>query len=134
MKNIAKFLAVGFVFFLSACSLTDLEGNLDNPNEVGVDAVDLNLLNNKIQADFGEFFSLANDPAMDFSRMTALIGGDTYDRSFDAQEFDDIWERAYQDVLQSIETMLGRTDGTPALAIYSGTGRVLTPTTWRQTR
>jgi hypothetical protein len=125
MKNIAKFLAAGFVFFLSACSLTDLEGNLDNPNEVGVEAVDLNLLNNKIQADFGEFFSLANDPAMDFSRMTALTGGNTYDRSFEAQDFDDIWERGYQDVLISIETLLGRTDGTPALAIYSGTGRVL---------
>lgn len=125
MKNIAKFIAVGFVFFLNACSLTDLEGNLDNPNEVGVDAVDIVLLNNKIQADFGDFFALANDPAMDFSRMTALIGGDTYDRSFDAQDFDDIWERGYQDVLISIETLLSKTDGSPSLATYSGSARIL---------
>lgn len=124
MKNIAKFIALGFVFFLSSCSLTDLEGNLENPNEVGLGSLDANLLNNKIQAEFGEFVSLANDPALDLCRMTAMIGGDVYERGFDPQDFNDMWERGYQDVLISIETLLGRTDGT-AFTTHSGTARIL---------
>ncbi|MFN0176050.1 MAG: SusD/RagB family nutrient-binding outer membrane lipoprotein [Saprospiraceae bacterium] len=125
MKNIAKFISLGVVFFLSSCSLTDLEGNLDNPNEVGLAALDANLLNNKIQADFGEFFQLANDPALDLCRMTAMIGGDVYERGFDPQDHNDMWERAYQDVLISIQTLHTKTDGNANLAIYSGTTRVL---------
>ena len=124
MKNIAKFIAVGFVFFLSACSLTDLEGNLDNPNEVGLDKLDVGLLNNKIQADFGDFVTLANVPSMELSRMTSLIGGQTYALAYQAQDHNDLWNRAYQDVLISIETLLGKTDGT-AFTAYSGSARVL---------
>mgnify|MGYP000390614512 CR=1 FL=1 len=125
MKNIAKFIAVGIVFFLSSCSLTDLEGNLDNPNEVGVAALDANLLNNKIQAEFGDFFALATDPSMNLCRMTALIGGDVYERGFNPQDFNDLWSRGYQDVLISIETLLDKTDGNAPFALYSGSNRVL---------
>ncbi len=124
MKNIAKFIAVGFVFFLSACSLTDLEGNLDNPNEVGIDKLDVGLLNNKIQADFGDFIAEANIPSMELSRMEALIGGNIYALAYQAQDHNDIWNRAYQDVLISIETLLGKTDGS-AFTAYSGTARIL---------
>jgi hypothetical protein len=125
MKHIAKFLALGVVFFLSACSLTDLDGNLENPNEVGLSALDPNLLNNKIQAEFGDFFSLASDPGMQLSRQIAMTGGDTYDRAFVAQSFNAVWATGYQDVLISIKTLQSKTDGVNGFRLYSGCSRVL---------
>lgn len=124
MNNIAKFIAVGFLFFLSACSLTDLEGNLDNPNGVAIDQLNVGPLNNKIQADFADFIAKANVPSMELSRMTALIGGETYALAYQAQNHNDIWNRGYQDVLISIETLLAKTDGT-GFTPYSGTARIL---------
>ena len=124
MKHSLKIFCLVFIFFAGSCSIPELEENLDNPNEVGVDNLDVNLLMNQVQAEFGEFVSLANVPGMELSRMTALIGGDVYERAYQAQDHNDIWERAYQDVLVQIETMLGRTDGT-GYTQHSGTGRVL---------
>lgn len=124
MKHSLKIFCLVFIFFSSSCSITELEENLDNPNEVGLSNLDVNLLMNKVQAEFGEFVSLANVPGMELSRMTALIGGDVYERAYQAQDHNDIWERAYQDVLIQLETLLGKTDGT-GYTLHSGTGRVL---------
>jgi len=124
MKHSLKIFCLVFIFFSSSCSITELEENLDNPNEVGLSNLDVNLLMNKVQAEFGEFVSLANVPSMELSRMTALIGGDAYERAYQAQDHNDMWERAYQDVLIQLETMLGKTDGT-GYTLHSGTGRVL---------
>ncbi len=124
MKHSLKIFCLIFIFFSGSCSLTELEENLDNPNEVSVDNLDVNLLMNKIQADFGDFVALSNVPGMELSRMATLIGGDVYERAYQAQDHNDIWERAYQDVLIQIETLLGETDGT-GFTMHSGSARVL---------
>ena len=124
MKYILKFSLVGLLFFLSACDLTDLDANLENPNNVSVDNLDVNLLMNKIQSDFGDFFAEADVPAMELSRMMALTGGDVYERAYQAQDHNDIWNRAYQDVLIQIETLLGEIEGTN-FTIHAGSAKIL---------
>ncbi|MCB9052088.1 MAG: SusD/RagB family nutrient-binding outer membrane lipoprotein [Lewinellaceae bacterium] len=124
MKYILKFSLVGLLFFLSACDLTDLDANLENPNNVSVDNLDVNLLMNKIQSDFGDFFAEADVPAMELSRMMALTGGDVYERAYQAQDHNDIWNRAYQDVLIQIETLLGEIEGT-TFTIHAGSAKIL---------
>jgi hypothetical protein len=125
MKNLTKIIALGLVFFFSACSLTDLEGNLDNPNEVSVDKLDLGLLNNKVQAEFGDFFSLANDPSAELSRMIAMTGGNTYERAYRAESFNTLWNRGYQDVMSQINVLLTKSDDSPLFGHFSGSARIL---------
>jgi hypothetical protein len=124
MKFFLKIFSLVLFFFLGSCSLTDLEDNLENPNEVSVDQLDVDLLNNKIQVDFAEFVALANTPGIELTRMMALTGGDTYPNAYQAQDFNDVWNRAYQDVLNQIKTLQSRTDGTPRV-VHSGSTRVL---------
>jgi hypothetical protein len=124
MKNILKLSCLVFLFVAGSCGITDLEENLENPNEVGVGNLDVNLLMNKIQLDFGDFVAEANVPSMELSRMVAMTGGDVYERAYQPQTHNDIWNRAYQDVLIQIETLLSRTDGT-GLTVHSGSARVL---------
>jgi len=124
MKYIFKFSLAGLLFFLSACNLTDLDANLENPNNVSVGNLDVDLLMNKVQAEFADFFAEANIPSMELSRMLALTGGDVYERAYQAQNHNDIWNRAYQDVLVQLETLLSQTDGT-TLTVHSGSARVL---------
>ena len=125
MKHILKLSLLTFLFFtIGSCGLTDLDGNLENPNEVGTSNLDANLLMNKVQLDFADFVAEANDPAMDLCRMTALTGGDTYERAYQAASFNNIWDRSYQEVLVQLQTLLKKTDGT-AFTIHSGSARVL---------
>jgi Starch-binding associating with outer membrane/Susd and RagB outer membrane lipoprotein len=125
MKNIFKLLAVVTVFFFASCSdVLDLDGNLENPNEVGTPNLDANLLNNKVQLEFALFAERVNNPAMDLARMTALTGGDVYARAYQPQDFNNAWTSAYQDVLVQLETMLKKTDGTN-FTIHSGSARVI---------
>ena len=125
MKYILKLSFLTFLFFtVSSCGLTDLDGNLENPNEVGTSNLDVNLLMNKIQLDFADFVGEANNPAMDLCRMTALTGGDTYERAYQPADFNDVWDRSYQEVLVQLKTLLKKTDGT-VFTIHSGSARVL---------
>ena len=91
----------------------DLDRDLVNPNEVSVESADVNLIMNQAQLDLASFFSQAagndavNTTGVDvLVRMTAMIGGDTYERAITPQDLDDTWERAYQDVLVNIETLI----------------------------
>jgi Starch-binding associating with outer membrane/Susd and RagB outer membrane lipoprotein len=124
MKNITKCLLIALIFLGNSCGITDLEGNLENPNEVGVGSLDPDLLMNKIQLDFSQFITDANDPAMELSRMRALTGGVTYENAYQPQAFNAVWDDAYQTVLIQIETLLKRTDNS-AFNIHSGVARVL---------
>ena len=116
MKKIYRVLGLSVFLFALSC---DLEKDLDNPNEVSVDTADPTLIMNGIQADFGQWFSLAggqniagtNDFANSRSvaelvRMQAMTGGDQYERAFTPQDLNAIWSGAYQDVLINIEAML----------------------------
>lgn len=124
MKYLANITLIGLLLVMSACSLTDLDANLENPNNVGVDELDVNLLMNQVQAEFAEFFAEVDEPAMELSRMVAMTGGDVYERAYQAQSFNASWTSAYQQTLVQIETLLSQTDGT-GLTVHSGSARVL---------
>ncbi len=125
MKHLLlKIFCLVLIFFTSACSLTDLDENLENPNEVGIDNLDVNLLMNQIQLEFSAFFASSTDKTMELSRMTALIDGDRYETSYQPQDMNTIWSDAYRKTLIQIETLLGKTDGTGFTA-HSGSARVL---------
>jgi Starch-binding associating with outer membrane/Susd and RagB outer membrane lipoprotein len=124
MKYFNRIIVIVCLFAVGGCRLTDLDANLENPNEVPVSQLDVNALMNKVQMDFADFVHEANIPSLEMSRMRALINGDTYERSYQAQDLNSVWVRAYQDVLVQIETMLGRTDGTGFTA-HSAIGRTL---------
>ena len=124
MKNILKLSTLVLFFFVSSCGITDLDGNLENPNEVGTGNLDVNLLMNKVQLDFSDFTAECNDPAMNLCRMTALTGSGTYERAFQSASFNVIWDRAYQEVFVQLETLLKKTDGT-SFRIHSGSARIL---------
>ena len=124
MKHSLKIFCLVFLFLTGSCSLTDLDENLENPNQVGVGNLDVNLLMNKIQLDFADFVTESNEPSMELSRMIALLGGDVYERAYQPQFHNDIWERGYQDVLNQIETLLPKTDAA-GLTVLSGSARVM---------
>lgn len=124
MNKLLKILPLSLLLFLGSCGLTELEEQLDNPNNVSVEDLDINLLSNKIQADFGDFITQVNEDAMQLCRMLALTGGDSYDVAYQSTDHNDIWERAYQDVLIQIETLLPFTDEA-GFTVHSGSARVL---------
>lgn len=124
MKNFRKIFALCAITFLGSCSITDLDGNLENPNEVGVTNLDVNLLHNKIQLDLAYFVSETNVPAMELSRQLALTGGDVYERAYQPQSFNSIWEAGYQDLLIQIETLLGKTQGT-TFNVHTGSAQIM---------
>ena len=124
MKHILSFFLLGFLFLINSCSLTDLEDNLENPNNVNVSNTDVNTLTNQILLEFGDFVSEAGIPSSELSRQMAMIGGDAYPRAYQAQDFNAIWNRAYQDVLNQTKTLLEATDGT-GRTVHSGVGRIV---------
>jgi len=115
MEKIFKKLGV-LTFMLIIMASCDLDGDLKNPNEVGVEQSDPDLLLNAIQLDFADFYSIAsgntvfNDRttvgADRLMRMRAMTTGYTYQGAFQAQYLDDLWTLAYQKVLVNVETVI----------------------------
>ena len=124
MKNIIKILLVSVVFLVASCDDYNLDKGLENPNEVGVGALDVNLLMNKILLDFSDFVAEANGPTLQLSRINALTGGSTYERAFSPQSFNDVWFVGYQSVLVQTKTLLAKTEGTK-LTAHTGVAKIL---------
>lgn len=113
------------VLFSSSCGdFTDLEGNLENPNEVNPSQLDPNLLLNNIQLEFGDFFYEASETGMELTRMFAMTGGDAYTRAYQPQNHDEIWGRGYQDVINQIDKLLIAVEG-KSLFIHAGSAKVM---------
>jgi hypothetical protein len=110
MKRIYRLVILTLFLFSISC---DLDNDLDNPNEIGLENADVDQLMNKAQLELASFFAKASggDNVLTTGvdvlvRMNAMIVGDTYDRSFPPQQLDDTWEKAYQGVLINIKTLL----------------------------
>jgi hypothetical protein len=124
MKNIIKLSALALAFTVGSCNLLDLDANLENPNEVSVEQLNPDLLMNTVQLEFADFVAEANIPSMELSRMMSMTGGDEYQRAYQAQDFNDIWERGYQDVVNQIETLLETSDAS-GRSVHAGAARVM---------
>lgn len=101
MKNlIYKFIFIIGVFMISSCEF-DL---LDSPNDVTTSSADINLLLNKVQVDFANFF---NDAADRGARVTRMFhqASDTYEINHNAISMNGTWQQAYAGLLPDINTI-----------------------------
>jgi hypothetical protein len=104
MKNIFKKIAILLLVVTSfSC---DLNGDLENPNEVGLSGADINLIMNSLQLDFADFFSAASDLVDPLVRMQAMTGGFRYQNAILPQDANTVWFLAYGRVLVNAKAMI----------------------------
>jgi hypothetical protein len=103
MKKIYKTLAVLVFLLVGACNL---DGDLENPNQIGVSGADVNLIMNAVQLDFGDFAYTASATVDPLMRMNAMTGGYRYQTANQPQGNDGIWFQAYSTVLINAETLI----------------------------
>lgn len=111
MKDILKKFGFILILLVTAC---DLDGDLENPNNISVSGADVDLLMNAVQLNFASFFNdrtngTGNGVSTIVSqlvRMSAMTGGDRYQTAIQPQGVDAMWERAYQKVLINAETLI----------------------------
>jgi hypothetical protein len=103
MKNIIKKFSFALILLATAC---DLDGDLENPNNISVSGADVNLLMNKVQADFGLFFSQASAVTGRLVRLESMTAGDRYATAIRGTTTDGLWTTAYQDVLINTQTLI----------------------------
>jgi hypothetical protein len=103
MKNIFKKYGILLVFLVTAC---DLDGDLENPNQVPVSGADVNYIMNLVQLNFADFFSGAQGTVSGLIRQNSMTGGYRYQLAYQPQSQDGIWSGAYQGVLLQSETLV----------------------------
>jgi hypothetical protein len=128
MKKTYRILAVICVLFALSCNL---DGDLDNPNEVGLSTADPTLLMNGIQADLASFFervsgadNVTTNGVDQLVRHRVMAGGFNYPTAFSPQSQDDIWQDAYQKILINIEAMLPLAEEN-GLTTHIGVGKII---------
>jgi hypothetical protein len=111
MKNIIKPFGIVLLLLVTAC---DLDGDLQNPNEISVSGADVDLLMNGVQLDFADFFNSASGGNVTtkvtigtehLMRMQAITTGYRYQTAFLPQYLDFTWEQAYRYVLINIKNL-----------------------------
>lgn len=105
MKDILK--KFGFLVLLVATVTScDLDGDLENPNQITVAGADVDLIMNGVQLDFADFFDGVHSAVNPLVRMEAMTGGFRYQTANTPQGADGIWSSAYENVLVNAETMI----------------------------
>lgn len=106
MKKI-KFLSLitAILFTFVACETTDLD-QLDNPNAVNPDQLDVDFLYNSIQLQFNGFVNTSNFSTQRLTRQFAMTGGPTYNNSFSEISFNGVWSSGYT-ILNNIKALEG---------------------------
>lgn len=103
MKKIYKSIILAVVLLAGACNL---DGDLNNPNQVSVAGADVNLIMNAIQLDFGDWYFTASTSVDPLMRMNAMTGGYRYQTANQPQSLDGLWFSSYQTVLVNAETLI----------------------------
>ncbi|MBX2899748.1 MAG: SusD/RagB family nutrient-binding outer membrane lipoprotein [Cyclobacteriaceae bacterium] len=104
MKSLLKKLSIlTIVFSLGAC---ELDGDLDNPNQVPVAGADVDYLMNLVQLNFADYFSSVQGNLAPLVRYNAMTGGYRYQLAYQPQFQDGIWSNAYQGILVQAETLI----------------------------
>lgn len=101
MKKIYKYLLLLTVGLIPLSCNDLLEDQLTDPNNVSTEQLDINLLTNQVLYGFARFYSEASEPGMELTRMIwgTTAGGDIYERIYQPQSFNTLWDRAYIDCL-----------------------------------
>ena len=125
MKHINKLFIVLAVFFISSCSLTELDLQ-ENPNAVTPENAETGLFFNAIQLDLKDLFMNANDQCAYVSRQLALTGGNIYENAFAATTFNFVWNTAYADLLPDMDQLISITEGPESSTPhYAGAAKIL---------
>lgn len=103
MKDIFK--KFGFLLILMVCAC-DLDGDLDDPNQITPSGADVNLIMNGVQLDFADFFNSAERAVNPLVRMEAMTGGFRYQTANTPQSVDNVWRNAYEDVLVNSDLVI----------------------------
>lgn len=93
------------MFYMGSCA-SQLDEQLEDPNNITPENLDVNFLMNKIFVGFSDFFSSANDTSMELARYMAMTGGETYPRAYQPQSHNTLWSDGYESVLVQSEEML----------------------------
>ena len=104
MKNIFKKYGILLVFLVTAC---DLDGDLENPNQVPVSGADVNYLMDLVQLNFNDFQNGAQGSVSGLVRQNSMTGGYRYQLAYQPQGLDGLWAGAYQGILLQAETLIG---------------------------
>lgn len=103
MKDLFKKYGMLLIFVFAAC---DLDGDLENPNQISVSGADENLIMNSVQLDFSNFFNAAERAVNPLVRMEAMTGGFRYQTANTPEGANGMWSTAYSDVLVNAETLI----------------------------
>jgi hypothetical protein len=103
MKDIFK--KFGFVLTLLVTSC-NLDGDLNNPNDISVGGADVNLIMNAVQYNFADFHNRASGVTAQLVRLTSMTGGDRYATAIRSTATDGLWTVAYQRTLVNIQTLI----------------------------
>ncbi len=103
MKDIFK--KFGFVLILLVTSC-NLDGNLNNPNDINVAGADVNLIMNAVQYNFANFQYNVSTNVGRLVRLESMTGGDRYATAFRGTATDFLWTVAYQRTLINIQTLI----------------------------
>lgn len=125
MKHINKLFIVLAVFFVSSCSLTELDLQ-DNPNAVTPENAETGLFFNSIQLDLKDFFMNNNDNTARVVRQLAMSGGNVYENAFAATTFNFAWNEAYAGLLPDLDQLitLTETEGSE-VPHYAGSAKII---------
>lgn len=102
-KKLNKFGILSAFLLVFACNL---DGDLENPNEVPVAGADVDFLMNLVQLNFADFYNNAHSTTAPLVRQIAMSGGYRYINAYQAQFQDGLWVQAYENILVQVETML----------------------------
>lgn len=91
------------MFLLSSC---DLDGDLEDPNQINVSNADVDLIMNSIQLSFSNFFNAAERSVNPLCRMEAMTGGFRYQTANTPESVNGLWSFAYEDVLINAKTLI----------------------------
>jgi hypothetical protein len=103
MRDICKKFAFVLVVMVCAC---DLDGDLENPNQITPAGADVDLIMNGVQLDFADFFNSAESAVNPLVRMEAMTAGFRYQTANSPQSVDNVWRNAYEDVLVNSQLVI----------------------------
>jgi len=104
--------------------LFELEENLDNPNAVGAENAELDLVMNNAMLRFVEFVDEASDETLPYVRLAAMTGGNRYDNQDSPASFDLIWFNGYAEVLPDLNLVIETADA-GGFGLHSGAARIM---------
>ena len=124
MKYLKIIYILTIIVVFSACKdFTDLDLR-DNPSAVRPDQAEPDFLYNSIALNFNNFYFATYNNTSTLTRMRGTAGGFTYNNSFQATNFNGIWNIAYAGLLPDFEALEAQA-AEKGLDYYSGTIKVL---------